>query len=125
MWMPVFMLPERNAVCLIGPLPDVLKPDIQCVRTHWNRGFMAFQLTRRTRIVVLMMPTWPESGSGRGREFGINGESSGKDGVNTNGRSSPVFSELLRVTCGVVVHKAVDNHCGMRITGGILWTRCG
>ena len=58
----VFMLLERNAVCLIGPLPDVLKPDIQCVRTHWNRGFMAFQLSRRTRIVVLMMPTWPESG---------------------------------------------------------------
>jgi len=34
--------------------PDVLKPDIQCVRTHWIRGFMAFQLARRTRIVVLM-----------------------------------------------------------------------
>jgi hypothetical protein len=58
----VFMLLERNAVCLIGPLPDVLKPDIQCARTHWNRGFMAFQLARHTRIVVLMMPTWPESG---------------------------------------------------------------
>jgi hypothetical protein len=39
-----FMLMERNAACLIGPLQDVLKPDIQCVRTHWNRGFMAFQL---------------------------------------------------------------------------------
>ena len=100
---------------------------------------MAFQLTRRARIVVLMMPTWPESGfrqgaarlegrdwpGGRGREFGINGGSSGKDGVNTNGRSSLVFSKLRRVTCGVVVHKAVDNHCHMRITGGILWTRCG
>jgi hypothetical protein len=58
----VFMLLERNAVCLIGPLPDVLKPDIQGVRTHWNRGFMAFQLARRTRIVVLMTPTWPEFG---------------------------------------------------------------
>ena len=95
----VFMLLERNAACLLGPLPHVLKPDIQCVRTHWNRGFMAFQLTRRARIVVLMMPTWPESGfrqgaarlegrdwpGGRGREFGINGGSSGKDGVNTMG----------------------------------------
>ena len=82
---------------------------------------MAFQLARRTPIVVLMVPTWPESGfreyvarrgagigrggrgrqpallggvrqtraragywDGRGREFGINGESSGKDRVNTN-----------------------------------------
>ena len=107
---------------------------------------MAFRLTWRTRIVVLMVPTWPGSGfregiagcgagdwpggrgrqpalpgrvgpagararvlGGRGWEFGINGESSGKDGVNTNRRSSLVFFELRRVTCGVVVHKAVDN----------------
>ena len=26
--------------------PDALKPDIQCARTHWIRGFMAFQLAR-------------------------------------------------------------------------------
>jgi hypothetical protein len=39
----------------IGPLPDALKPDFQCVRTHWNRGFIAFQLARRTRTVVLMV----------------------------------------------------------------------
>ena len=45
-----------------GPLPDVLKPDIQRVGTHWNQGFMAFQLTRRIRIVVLVVPTWHESG---------------------------------------------------------------
>jgi hypothetical protein len=32
------------------PLPDALKPDSQCVRTHWNRDFMAFQLVRRTRV---------------------------------------------------------------------------
>jgi hypothetical protein len=25
----------------IGPLPDAMKPDIHCVRTHWNRGFVA------------------------------------------------------------------------------------
>src|SRR5689334_7160377 len=104
---------------------------------------MPFQLARRTRIVVLIVPTWPESGfrpaagrwsasGGLGRqrarvtrEFGINGESSGKDGVNTNERSSLVFSELRRVTCGVVVYKAVDNCRDVRITGGILWTRCG
>ena len=64
-------------------------------------------------------------GNGRGREFGINGESSGKDRVNTNRRSSLVFSELRRVSCGVAVYKAVDNYRDMRITGGILWTRCG
>jgi RecB family exonuclease len=25
-----------------APLPDAMKPDIQCVRTHWIRGFMTF-----------------------------------------------------------------------------------
>ena len=28
----------------IGPRPDVMKPDIYGIRTHSNRGFMAFQL---------------------------------------------------------------------------------
>ena len=37
-----FMLLERNAACL-SALPDVLKPHIQCVRTHWMCGFIAFQ----------------------------------------------------------------------------------
>ena len=46
----------------IGPLPDALKPGFQCARTHWNRGFMAFQLVRRTRTMVLMVPVGPESG---------------------------------------------------------------
>jgi hypothetical protein len=44
----------------IGPLPDatpdVIDPGFHCARTHWIRGFMAFQLARRTRIVLLMMP---------------------------------------------------------------------
>jgi hypothetical protein len=31
----------------IGPLPDALKPDIHCARTHWIRGFMAFQRHER------------------------------------------------------------------------------
>ena len=30
-------------------LPDALKPDIQCVRTRWIRGFMTFQLARAPR----------------------------------------------------------------------------
>ena len=71
---------------------------------------------------------WGEAGSGvdgMGREFGINGGSSGKDGVITLGDHALVFSELRRVTCGVAVHKAVDNRYDVRITGGILWTRCG
>jgi hypothetical protein len=33
-----------------------MEPDIHCVRTHWIRGFMAFQLARRTRIRMLMVP---------------------------------------------------------------------
>ena len=30
------------------PLPDALKPGFHCVTTQWIRGFIAFQLTRRT-----------------------------------------------------------------------------
>ena len=43
-------------------MPDVMKPDLHGVRTHWIRGFMAFQLARRTRKVRLMVPVWPEFG---------------------------------------------------------------
>jgi hypothetical protein len=45
----------------LGPLPDAMDPadamdpDIHGVRTHWIRGFMAFWLARRTRIVRLMV----------------------------------------------------------------------
>jgi len=38
----------------IGLRPDALKPYIHCVRAP--RGFMAFQMARRTRTVVLMVP---------------------------------------------------------------------
>jgi predicted peroxiredoxin len=50
--------------CAPGPLalpaplrsrPDALKPGFHGVRTPWIRGFMAFQLARRTRIVMLMV----------------------------------------------------------------------
>jgi hypothetical protein len=30
-------------------------PGVRCVTAHWIQGFMAFQLGRRTRIVVLMV----------------------------------------------------------------------
>jgi hypothetical protein len=33
-----------------------MKPDFQCVRTQWIRGFMAFHPARRTRIVTLTVP---------------------------------------------------------------------
>jgi hypothetical protein len=32
-----------------------MKPGMHCARTPWIRGFMAFQLTRHTRIVMLMV----------------------------------------------------------------------
>jgi hypothetical protein len=38
-----------------------MKPDFQCVRTHWIRGFMTFQMARRTRIVMLLVLLCPES----------------------------------------------------------------
>jgi hypothetical protein len=34
----------RRPETVIGPPPDALKPDFQCVRTPWNRGFMTLQL---------------------------------------------------------------------------------
>jgi hypothetical protein len=40
----------------IGPLPDAMEPGFHGGRTHWIRGFMPFQLARRTRIVMLMVP---------------------------------------------------------------------
>jgi hypothetical protein len=40
----------------IGPLPDAMEPGFHCARTHWIRGFMAFQLDRRARTVMLMVP---------------------------------------------------------------------
>jgi hypothetical protein len=42
-------------IMLIGPLPGGS-------RTHWIRDFTAFQLARRTRTVMLMVPVCPESG---------------------------------------------------------------
>jgi hypothetical protein len=39
-----------------------MKPDIHGVRTHWIRGFMAFQLVRFIPSVMLMVLAWPESG---------------------------------------------------------------
>jgi hypothetical protein len=38
-----------------GRLPDALDPGFQCARTHWIRGFMTFQLARRTWFVRLMV----------------------------------------------------------------------
>jgi hypothetical protein len=41
---------------LPGRPPDAMKPDIQCVRTQWIRGFIAFQLARRIRTVMRIVP---------------------------------------------------------------------
>jgi len=35
---------------------DALDPGFHYVRTHWIRGFIAFQLARNTRTVMLMVP---------------------------------------------------------------------
>jgi len=40
----------------IGLLPDAMKPGIHGVGAHWIRGFMAFQPSRRARVVMLMVP---------------------------------------------------------------------
>ena len=36
-------------------LPDALEPGFHGARTHWIRGFMAFQLALRTRTAMLMV----------------------------------------------------------------------
>ena len=41
---------------------DAVESGLQCVRTHWIWGFMAFKLVRRIQAVMLMVPMWPESG---------------------------------------------------------------
>jgi hypothetical protein len=43
-------------------LPDALEPGFHCVRTQWIRGFIAFELVRRTRTAMLMVPMCPGSG---------------------------------------------------------------
>jgi hypothetical protein len=40
----------------LSRLPDAMEPGFHCVRTHWIRGFIGFQLARRTQDVMLMMP---------------------------------------------------------------------
>ena len=35
---------------------NALDPGFHCVGTHWIRGFMAFELALRTRLVMLMVP---------------------------------------------------------------------
>jgi hypothetical protein len=50
---------DRSAA---GRLPNEVEPGFHCARTQWDRGFIAFQLARRTRTVVLMVPAWPEFG---------------------------------------------------------------
>ena len=41
------------------------------------------------------------------------------------GAPKAAFLGLRRVTCGIAVHKAVDNRDDVRITGAILWIMCG
>jgi len=36
--------------------PNAMKPGFHCVRAHWIRGFITFQLARRTRTVLLVVP---------------------------------------------------------------------
>jgi hypothetical protein len=38
-----------------------MKLDFQCVKTHWNRGFIASWRSPRGWIVVLLVLVWPES----------------------------------------------------------------
>ena len=44
-----------------GRPPDALDSGFHCARTHSNRGFIAFQLARRIRAALLMVPVCPES----------------------------------------------------------------
>jgi hypothetical protein len=39
-----------------------MKLDFQCVKTHWNWGFMAPERGPYNWIVMLLAPVWPVSG---------------------------------------------------------------
>jgi hypothetical protein len=39
----------------LDALPDALDPGFHCVRTHWIRGFMTFELARRIRTLVVLV----------------------------------------------------------------------
>ena len=75
-------------------------------------------------IRVASAPGKSADGEGRGGNSGLT-EGRRERRSDYDRRSSLVFPELRRVTCGVVVHKVVDNRCDVRTTDGILWTRCG
>jgi len=70
-------------------MPDAMKPDIHGVRTHWIRGFMAFQLARCTRTVVLTVPVWPESGFGSCRTAAVMSYAAGSSSSGMNTASTP------------------------------------
>jgi hypothetical protein len=40
----------------LSPNADALEPGFQRARTHWIRGFMAFQRVRPTETMMLMVP---------------------------------------------------------------------
>jgi hypothetical protein len=44
-----------NADAALSPNADALEPGFQCARTHWIRGFMAFQRVQPTSTVMLMV----------------------------------------------------------------------
>jgi hypothetical protein len=58
-------------ITTIGPLPDAMHPGFHCVRTHWIRGFMTFQLAPAHPTVMLMVPMCPESVSGTCRPAAV------------------------------------------------------
>jgi len=39
-----------------------MKPDIHGVGTHWIQGFMPVRPARRTRTVLLLVPSAPRAG---------------------------------------------------------------
>jgi hypothetical protein len=52
----------------IGPLPAHWnRLSLRQNALGWIRGFMVLQLARRSRIMMLTVPAWPESVSGRCR----------------------------------------------------------
>jgi hypothetical protein len=46
----------------VGVAPSDMKLGFQGARATSNCGFMSFQRSWSTRIVVLAVPAWPESG---------------------------------------------------------------
>jgi len=50
------MSSQLESIMTVGLVPDAMNPGIQCVRTHWIRGFMTFAAGSAPVMAMMAMP---------------------------------------------------------------------